>query len=88
MPEGAVGCEFVWRDTTAADWQGVVPEDRVEVAATRPGVFQARLVGLCLDDLVVGVRSVAASGARSRVATPPEPDRYSAAQRQRERSGR
>jgi hypothetical protein len=33
------------------------------------------LRGLCLDDLVVGVRSVGADGARSRAVTPPEPER-------------
>jgi hypothetical protein len=37
--------------------------------------WRATLPGVCLDDAVVGVRSVGPDGSRSRVATPPEPDR-------------
>lgn len=81
LPEGVTDYEFVWRETTAPDWEGVVPRDGAEVAAGRGGL-RASLPGLCLDDLVVGVRSIGADGSRSRVATPPEPDRFS--QRPRE----
>jgi hypothetical protein len=35
-------------------------------------VMTATLVGICIDDMVVGVRSVGADGSRSRVSTPPE----------------
>jgi hypothetical protein len=39
------------------------------------GRRRALLTGLALDELVVGVRSIGADGAKSRVATPPDPDR-------------
>jgi hypothetical protein len=41
----------------------------------RSGRWLATLPGVCLDDVVVGVRAVGSDGSRSRVATPPEPDR-------------
>jgi hypothetical protein len=65
-----VAFELVWRETTAADWQGskLYPIDRNERG------FLAKLPGVLLDDCVVGVRSVSAGGHRSRVAIPPEPD--------------
>jgi hypothetical protein len=44
-------------------------------APVREGRLRATLPGVCLDDAVVGVRSIGADGSRSRVATPPEPDR-------------
>ena len=75
LPAGAVGCEFVWRDTTAADWEGVIAARDAAVTSAEDTKRIATLRGICLDDVVVGVRSVAANGARSRVATPPEPDR-------------
>ena len=75
LPAGAAGCEFVWRDTTAADWEGVIAMRDAAVTAVDGGKRTATLRGVCLDDVVVGVRSVATNGARSRVATPPEPDR-------------
>lgn len=75
LPAGAVGCEFVWRDTTAADWEGVIAARDAAVTSADETKRMATMRGICLDDVVVGVRSVAANGARSRVATPPEPDR-------------
>ncbi len=77
LPAGTTECEFVWRPTTAPDWHGVIARaDANVVAGDRPGRFTATLAGLCLDDLVVGVRSIGADGARSRVVVPPEPDRF------------
>lgn len=75
LPDGVDDCEFVWRLTTAADWQGVVPKAQAAVANTSGGL-RATLSGLCLDDLVVGVRCIGKDGSRSRVATPNEPDRF------------
>ncbi len=69
--DDATAYEAVWRDTTAADWQGA---QLLEPVDGERGRLEATLEGLLLDDLVVGVRSVAANGARSRVTTPPEPD--------------
>jgi len=76
LPDGVSRYEFVWRETTEADWTHVVKMDEVTVKAGRAGRILARLPDVCLDDVVVGVRTIAASGARSRVATPPEPDRF------------
>ncbi len=74
-PAGVTDFEFVWRETTAADWTHVVPRDDITMGEGR-GTVSARLPDVCLDDVVVGVRSVGADGSRSRVATPPEPDRF------------
>jgi hypothetical protein len=73
--EGAARYELVWRATTAPDWEGskLLADDDVR---DQRGQLSATLTGLCLDDIVVGVRSIAADGARSRVATPPEPDAF------------
>jgi len=76
LPPTAVGCEFVWRLTTDADWTHVVPAEAAQPRPTRTNRHLATLAGVCLDDVVVGVRSLAADGSRSRVATPPEPDRF------------
>lgn len=77
LPSDVDDCEFVWRKTTAADWEGVIARADAAVAPARQGGrLTARLRGLCLDDLVVGVRSIGRDGSRSRVATPPEPDRF------------
>ncbi|MCA8956869.1 MAG: M20/M25/M40 family metallo-hydrolase [Planctomycetes bacterium] len=67
---GAKGYEAVWRKTTAADWESSA---MLEPRSTRRGLT-AVLTGVCLDDVVVGVRSVGVDGSRSRVVTPPEPD--------------
>ncbi|GAB4152891.1 MAG: M20/M25/M40 family metallo-hydrolase [Planctomycetota bacterium] len=75
LPEGVDDYEFVWRETTAADWQGVIARRDAVVERTRRGL-DARLKGLVVDDVVVGVRSIGRDGSRSRVATPPEPDRF------------
>lgn len=75
LPAAAAGCEFVFRATTAPDWEGVVAAKDAQVATDAKGRTRALLKGLALDDLVVGVRSLSRDGARSRVATPPEPDR-------------
>ena len=76
LPRGVTRYEFVWRETTEADWTNVVPMDEVKLSQGRRGTAVARLADVCLDDVVVGVRTISASGARSRVATPPEPDRF------------
>lgn len=84
---GAVAHEFVWRETTAPDWTGVVDMASAKVAPARGKRLVATLPGVCLDDVVVGVRSVGADGSRSRVATPPEPDRFDQRQRAEARDG-
>ena len=76
LPAGATQCEFVWRETTAADWTHVVDMATAKPAPTRSQRLLGTLPGVCLDDVVVGVRTIGQSGARSRVATPPEPDRF------------
>jgi len=76
LPAGAAQAEFVWRLTTDADWTHVVAQEQAAPKATRSDRWLATLAGVCLDDVVVGVRSVGADGSRSRVATPPEPDRF------------
>jgi len=75
LPAGVERCEFTWRETTDADWTHVIAME----AATPAGTGRrkkATLAGVCLDDAIVGVRSVGADGSRSRVATPPEPERF------------
>lgn len=68
---GVAGYEVLWRLTTAADWEHAqvypVPQDP-------DARVRLRLEGVCLDDHVVGVRTVGADGSRSRATTPPEPD--------------
>tara|TARA_R110002072_G_scaffold67163_4_gene165138 strand:+ start:7825 stop:9180 length:1356 start_codon:yes stop_codon:yes gene_type:complete len=76
LPEGVTRFEFVWRETTEADWTHVVSMQDVTLKQGRRGTTVARIPDVCLDDVVVGMRTIAASGARSRVATPPEPDRF------------
>ena len=76
LPAGASRCEFVWRETTAADWTHVIDLATAQPKPTRSGRMLATLSGVCLDDVVVGVRSIGADGSRSRVAVPPEPDRF------------
>ncbi|MEO0481973.1 MAG: M28 family peptidase [Planctomycetota bacterium] len=76
---GAAGYEIVWRDTTSPDWEGsrVVSPDEVQV--DERGVWATvRLEGVCIDDVVVGVRSISEDGARSRATAAPEPDNFSA----------
>ncbi|HEX6810346.1 MAG TPA: M20/M25/M40 family metallo-hydrolase [Planctomycetota bacterium] len=75
LPPGVDRCEFVWRETTAADWTHAIDMETAKPAPGRGGRLRATLPGVCLDDAVVGVRSVGKDGSRSRVATPPEPDR-------------
>jgi hypothetical protein len=67
----------VWRATTSADWEGAALVPAADLAQER-GMRSTTLRGQCLDDIVVGVRSVSALGARSRVTTPPEPDAFEA----------
>jgi len=76
LPAGISRCEFVWRETTAPDWTNVVAMADGKPVEQRNGRWMATLAGVCLDDVVVGVRSMGADGARSRVAVPPEPDRF------------
>lgn len=73
--EGASAYEFVWRATTAPDWEGalLVPATALEFGGRNASARQV-LKGVCIDDVVVGVRSVGADGSRSRVTAAPEPD--------------
>jgi Zn-dependent M28 family amino/carboxypeptidase len=80
---GAAAHEFVWRETTAADWTNVVDAAAAAEAPLGGGRVRATLAGVCLDDVVVGVRAIGADGSRSRVATPPEPDRFDQRRRAR-----
>ncbi|HZN39958.1 MAG TPA: M20/M25/M40 family metallo-hydrolase [Planctomycetota bacterium] len=75
LPSGVERCEFVWRETTAADWTHTIDMAAAKPSVARGNRWRACLEGVCLDDAVVGVRSVGPDGSRSRVATPPEPDR-------------
>ncbi len=75
LPPDAADCEFVWRATTAPDWEGVVASKDARMRGDERGRRRALLPGLALDELVVGVRSIGADGAKSRVAIPPDPDR-------------
>ncbi len=76
LPAGAERCEFVWRKTTEPDWTAVIDMAAAKPAPIQGGRWRATLADVCLDDAVVGVRSVGVDGSRSRVATPPEPDRF------------
>ena len=69
--KGAKQYEVVWRQTTSPDWER---SRLVEEPRKSRGGLSYTMKGVCLDDVVVGVRSVAADGSRSRVRTPPEPD--------------
>jgi hypothetical protein len=75
--DGVGAYEVVWRDTTAPDWEGILLLPG-ESLGSRRGMCTATVPGVCLDDVVVGVRSVGADGSRSRVATPAEPDALAA----------
>lgn len=76
LPPGVDRCEFVWRETTDADWTHTVAMADAAPVAGRADRWTATLPGVCLDDVVVGVRSLGGDGSRSRVAVPPEPDRF------------
>jgi Zn-dependent M28 family amino/carboxypeptidase len=76
LPSSVASCEFVWRETTDADWTHCIDVGTAKPAPTKTGRLLATLPGVCLDDVVVGVRSIGADGSRSRVATPGEPDRF------------
>ena len=76
LPAGVERCEFVWRETTDADWTHVIDMATASPRRTASERWLATLPGVCLDDVVVGVRSLGADGSRSRTATPPEPDRF------------
>ncbi len=87
LPAGTENCEFVWRETTAPDWTAVVDLAAAKVVPSRGKRLLATLSGVCLDDVVVGVRSIGTDGSRSRVATPPEPDRLDQRPRAETRDG-
>jgi len=74
---GAAGYEVVWRDTTAATWQhvqAVGPETTVEETRRGPReAVRATVSGVTADGCFFGVRSVSASGHRSRVVVPERP---------------
>jgi hypothetical protein len=65
--------EVVWRQTTAPDWEH---QKLIDQARRGRRNLQTVLPNVCLDDVVVGIRSVGKDGSRSRVTTPPEPDRF------------
>ncbi|MBL8753937.1 MAG: M20/M25/M40 family metallo-hydrolase [Planctomycetes bacterium] len=75
-PAGCERFEFVWRETTEPDWTHTIDMATAKPRATASRRLLATFPGVCLDDVVVGVRSVGADGSRSRTATPPEPDRF------------
>ena len=72
--EGVERYEIVWRETTAADWQRakLFGKGAADFRENR-GATRGTLDGVCIDDVVVGVRSVGRDGSRSRVVIPPEP---------------
>ncbi len=74
--EGAVAYEVVWRDTTSPDWEAArrFAADELRFGGGRVTTASVTLQGVCIDDVVVGVRTVAADGSRSRVTAAPEPD--------------
>ena len=76
LPEGATRFELVWRETTAPDWSHVVSMEDAAATKDERGRYVATLRGVCIDDVVVGARTVADGGARSRAAAAPEPDRF------------
>lgn len=76
LPAGATRFEFVVRDTTAPDWTQVVSMTDAGAVADDRGRFTATIRGTCIDDVVVGARTIGANGSRSRVAVAPEPDRF------------
>lgn len=74
---GAEAYEVVWRETSSPDWQNVlrVGKETVEMR-TRGGTKKmvlAKVEGITADNHFFGVRSVSASGHRSRVAWPERP---------------
>ena len=80
--DGVDEYEVVWRDTTAADWEGARTFSR-EGLEELGSSLRAVVADVCLDDVVIGVRSVGRDGSRSRVQTPPEPDALSNRPRRR-----
>ena len=75
-PAGCERFEVVWRETTEPDLTHTIDMATAKPRATASRRLLATFPGVCLDDVVVGVRSVGADGSRSRTATPPEPDRF------------
>ena len=69
---GASDYEAVWRATTAPEWEHSKPLRGA--TQNQRGQFSTVLTDVCIDDVVIGVRSVGPDGARSRAITPPEPD--------------
>ena len=72
--DGAKAYDVVWRDTAAPDWEGVRTVDAKELDFGTRGTGRYVLQGVCIDDVVVGVRAVGAGGQRSRATAAPEPD--------------
>ena len=73
-PVAVAGFEVLWRETTAPDWQGSKLFASSGAGEAARGPHTETLSSICVDDVVVGVRSVGKDGSRSRAATPPEPD--------------
>ena len=61
VPDGAAGCEVVWRKTVSMEWEGVKFFPASVTAATLP---------LSKDGYLFGVRAVGSGGARSLPAIP------------------
>ncbi|MBK8975941.1 MAG: M20/M25/M40 family metallo-hydrolase [Planctomycetes bacterium] len=73
--DGAAAYDVLWRDTTAPDWEGALRVAAADLAFRgRAQTAELTLPGVCVDDVVIGVRSVAAGGACSRATAAPEPD--------------
>ncbi len=72
--DGASAYEVLWRETTAADWEGARTVDAKDLEFDAKGNARYVLKGVCIDEVVVGVRAVGAGGQRSRATAAPEPD--------------
>ena len=74
---GAAGYEIVWRKTTEPEWTGSMPVGPdVQVLETRRGrreLIRATVEKVSADSYFFGVRSISASGHRSRVSYPTRP---------------
>lgn len=71
-PASAAGHEIVWRLTTASDWEHAVAGSPIAGL----GRLSQVLPGVCIDDVVIGVRALGKDGSRSRTTTPAEPDAF------------
>ena len=80
--DDAAAYDVLWRLTTDADWQ----HSRRFAAADlefdgRGDSATVTLEGVCIDDVIVGVRAVSGGGACSRTTAAPEPDAFAVRRR-------